>query len=304
VKPQLNGSPITSLQMELLQSRRFLMADLYTFYLANSDTDTFTNLDIPITVSSVTYKANSIRVDGLKYKIEVGTSVDEQTIKISATSTDDLAGANFLTSILNGAMDSGYVARDRAFWPIVTGIPAIDFTYAPTLVIRLCYMRMSTITKGGRTSVEMKLKSPLVLLDLNMPRNYFQPGCLHTLFDGGCTLVKSSFGHNGVVSAVTPLSVGWSGGISPPAGADGISNFAFGRLLFTTGILANSQYAIQDNDAVNLIMQIPFSTLPSIGDSFTAYVGCSKTLNTCTAKFSNNVHWRGYDKVPPVYISL
>jgi uncharacterized phage protein (TIGR02218 family) len=305
VKPQLSGSAITPAQIALLQGGRFMMGELYTFYLANGVVDYFTSLDVPITFNGNTFKANSIRISGLKFKLSVGVDVDEQDIKIAAFPWDTLGGSEFITSVLDGALDGGYVARDRAFWTPTSGIPAVDYKAAPALVVRLSYMRCSTITKGGRTWVEMKLKSPMVLLNIDMPRNPYSPSCLHTLFDTGCTLHKASFGTNGTVgNSSTLISVTWSGGIPVQTGADGYANYEQGRVLFTSGPNANTQFAVAWNDSTSLKLQQPMDVLPNIGDHFTAYVGCSKTLNTCTLKFFNQSNWRGYDLIPPVYTSL
>ncbi len=282
-----------------------MMGELYTFYLANGSRDHFTSLDIPITYGGNVYKANSIRISGLKFKLSVGIDVDEQDIKIAAYPFDTLGGAEFITSVLNGALDSGYVARDRAFWAPTTGIPAIDYQAAPALVVRLSYMRCSTITKGGRTWVEMKLKSPMVLLNIDMPRNPYSPSCLHTLFDSGCTLSKAAFGTSGLVGAGSDSnSISWAGGVPVQTGTDGFPNYAQGRLLFTNGPNGGNQFAIATNGPTFLNLQQPMNVLPNVGDSFIAYVGCSKTSNTCTVKFSNAPNWRGYDLIPPVYVAI
>ncbi len=262
------------------------MGELYTFYLVNGKRDYFTSLDVPITFAGNVYKANSIRISGLKFKLSVGVDVDEQDIKIAAYPWDTLGGGGFITSALDGALDGGYMVRDRLFWTPTTGIPAVDYLAAPALAVRLAIMRFSTITKGGRTWVEMKLKSPMVLLNIDMPRNPYSPSCLHTLFDAGCTLSKAAFGRNGVVGAAGDLTlIQWSGGVPNPTSADGLNTYAQGRVAFLSGPNQNTQFSIS-------------------GDDFIAYVGCSKTSNTCTAKFNNAPNWRGYDLIPPVYTAL
>jgi len=207
--------------------------------------------------------------------------------------------------VLNGELDSGYLCRVRAFWQSQTGIAAQDFQLAPFLVIRLSYLRASTITKGGRTHVEMKFKSPMVLLNINMPRNYYSPGCIHTLYDSGCTLIKSNFGTNGIVGpAPNLITIPWAGGVVSPTGGDSLPNYAQGRLLFSSGVNANIQFSIGNNDSNNLYLADPMDVVPAPGDGFTAYEGCSKTLATCTNKFSNQINFRGFPYVPPVYVSI
>ena len=138
-----------------------------------------------------------------------------------------------------------------------------------------------------------------------MPRNFFTAGCLHTLFDSGCTLVKSAFGTNGTVGASpSNLTVPWSGGVPVETGADSLPNYQLGRLLFTSGKFSGTQVSISTNDAGSLYLTYPLSAAPAPGDTFTAYVGCSKLSTTCTAKFNNLVHFRGFPRVPNVYVGL
>ncbi len=59
--------------------------------------------------------------------------------------------------------------------------------------------RLGAIDGIGRTTAKLTVNSDLVLLDIDMPRNIYQPTCLHTLYDSGCTLVKNAFGTNGTV---------------------------------------------------------------------------------------------------------
>jgi hypothetical protein len=305
LKPQVNGAAITAGQIALLQSGRFLIAELYTFNLALGVSDYFTSLDMDVLYNGVTYKSKSLRIEGLHFKLGIGTSVDEQTLKISAYPSDVLAGGNFFTSVLDGALDGCFVARDRAFWTPTTGYPYLDYGAAPALVVRLFYGPVSTVTKAGRTHAEIKVKSPLNLLNLDMPRNYYTPGCLHTLFDSGCTLVKAFFGKAGKVGASpTTLVIPWSGGVNPVTGGDGLDYYAQGRVQFLNGPNENVQFAIGDNDGNNLYLQHPMDVLPNVGDDFIAYAGCTKTLNTCTAKFSNQAHFRGFPLIPPVYVSV
>lgn len=300
-----SGAAITPTQLELVQSGRALLGEMYTFYLADGTEDYFSSLDIPINFNGHVFKANSLRIDGMKFKLSVGVNVDEQDIKISAYPGDKLAGGAFLSSILDGAMDGGYVARDRGWWEPVTGVAALDYQNPPSLVIRLSYMRWSTITKGGRTHVEAKLKSPMVLLNINMPRNYYTPGCRHTLYDSQCTLVKAAYGKIGIVDTGSTLqTIAWKGGVVNPVGGDSLPNYAQGRLLWISGPNENAQFPIANNDTTYLQLMQPMDIAANVGDVFIAYAGCSKMLSTCKNKFNNSVHWRGFDLIPPVYVSL
>jgi len=164
---------------------------------------------------------------------------------------------------------------------------------------------VSEITKIGRTFVQMKVKSPLILLNIDMPRNTYQPSCNWTLFDAGCTLSKAAFGTAGAVdTGPDVIRIPWAGGVLPSTlGADNVPYYAQGRLLFTSGILNTQQFFISTNDAAALYLVGNIDT-PAPGDTFTAFAGCSKTVDACNLKFSNLLNFRGFPYVPPVVVGI
>jgi uncharacterized phage protein (TIGR02218 family) len=299
--PKVSASYITW----VLGTNRGIMAHLYYFISATGLQDYFTDLDVDVPLNGNTYKSGSLRFEGLQRKVGIGTSVDEQTLKIWASPTDTLFGANFLAGAEEGLLDGATIVRSRIIWNFVTGNAATDVQNMPLAVWTLFTGYTAAIGKGGVSHVELKVKSGLHKLDVNMPRNYYQPGCLWTLFDQGCTLVKASYGVSGVVGASPlPNVIPVVGGISPIVGADDIPEYAQGRLLFTSGVNNGLQVLIGDNDGVNLYLAYLLNSVPSAGDTFTYYPGCSKSFNTCKLKYGNNANFRGFDKVPPVMVSV
>ena len=288
----------------ILASNRGIMGHLYWLQSATGLNDYFTDLDTDITYDNALWKSNSLRFEGLHRKVGIGLSVDEQSLKILAAPTDTLFGANFLSGAEEGLLDGAVIVRYRIIWAFVTGNVAQDVQQQPIAVWPLFTGYTSVIDKGGRSHVELKVKSALLKLNVNMPRNYFQPGCLWTLFDAGCTLLKASYTVNGVVGPnpnATTLAV--VGGIATPMGADGIMNYAQGRLLFTSGVNSGLQVLIDSNDSSYLHLCYPLNALPSPGDTFNYWPGCSKAYSTCQAKWANEANFRGFDKVPPIMVS-
>jgi len=288
----------------ILASQRFLIGELYTFALRDSTQVYFTNLDLDISYGGNTFVSNSLRVEGLKYKIAVGWQVDEQDIKISALPSDTLAGAAFFGAVEEGLLDGAYLIRQRGFWTVSSGIAYQDFQQPPLVVVTLFTGRVSTIAKIGRTHVEMKLKSPMVLLDIDMPRNTYQPGCQWSLFDQGCTLNRASFTNMFVVQSatnvvVTPVTFG-----TPVTGGDGLPYYEQGRITFTSGVNNNLISSVKTSDGVSFYLRFPLDNVPAPGDTFSASAGCSKTSDTCTLKFGNLANFRGFPRVPPIMISV
>jgi uncharacterized phage protein (TIGR02218 family) len=288
----------------LLATNRGIMGHLYQFTSSTGENDYFTDLDLDITYNNILWKSSSLRFEGMHRKIGVGLDVDEQNLKIWAKPNDTLFGANFLLGAEEGLLDGAIIQRSRIIWPFVTGNMASDITQPPIAVWILFTGYTSPIAKGGTSHVELKVKSALHKLDVNMPRNYYQPGCLWTLFDQGCTLVKSSFAVTGTIdTGPTSKIIPVASGIATPVGADGIQNYAQGRLLFTSGVNNGLQVLIDTNDTTNLYLAYLLNDVPSAGDTITYYPGCSKSNNTCVVKYNNGGNFRGFDKVPPVMVS-
>ena len=259
-----------------------LMADCYTLTLRTGAVLTYTSADVPIVLNGATYLANSLLIDGLQYRCSVGLDVDKQQVTIAARPTDTIGGIPFLQAIRNGVLDGCEVQRDRAF--------LTAWGTAPVGSVTLFKGRVSTVDSVGRTTAQITVASDLVLLDIDMPRNLYQPTCNHVLFDSGCGLIKNAWGSAGTVGdGATSLSVPWSG--SSNAFAQGTITFTSGA---NTGVTAN----IKTATASALTLSYPLPNVPAAGDGFTAYQGCDHTLATCTAKFANAGNFRGFPFVP------
>jgi len=306
--------PISPTLLNLLTSQqRFGVGELYQFTTVSNVSDYFTSLDIPINFGGNVYKANALRIEGLKYKTAVGWQVDEQDLKISAFPGETLCGSEFLQGVVEGLLDGATLTRTRAFWPVNTGVAAVDYSQTPETV-QLFIGQVSTITKIGRTFAELKVKSPMRLLDIEMPRNTYEPGCQWTLFDDsintgvagdGCTLLASSFQVSGTVATGYTTGISPSGGVSPVTGGDGAPYWAQGRIQFTSGQRNGFMTVISSNDSVNLYFAFPPIEGISAGDTYIAWPGCAKTGKggACELKFNNLVNFRGFPRVPPVMVS-
>jgi len=270
---------------------KILMADAFLFTLQGGLTLAYTNIDVTFAYAGVTYLANSILVDGLKYKAAVGLEADQQQITVAARSTDSISGgAPFLQALRDGSFDGCEIVRYRVFFSDRLGGTAIG-------AAMLFKGRLGNIDEIGRSSAKLTVNSDLVLLDIDMPRNMYQPTCLHTLYDVGCTLHKSDFQASGTVGAGSTASI-----IYWP-GAD--TNFAQGTISFTSGVLTAVTATVGsavNGSLLNLINPLP--SVPAAGDGFTVYFGCDHTLTTCQAKFNNLVNFRGFPYVPPPQMAI
>ncbi len=261
-----------------------LMADCYTFALRSGLILTITNADVPIAMNGAVFAANSLLVDGLTFKSATGLDVDQQHITVAARSSDTIGGVPFLVALQRGLFDGCGVQRERAFLQ--------SWSAPPLGSVILFKGRVTSIDEIGRTSAEITVASDLVLLDIDMPRNLYQPTCNHTLYDSGCGLVKNAFGAAGTVaSGSSATAILWTG-------ASAI--FVQGTITFTSGANAGSSANVRNAaPGASLTLAYPLPSAPAAGDAFTVYQGCDHTSATCRAKFNNLANFRGFPFVPP-----
>jgi len=267
------------------------MADIFTFGLASGVSLYYTNVDVGFSYNGKVYLANSVRVSGLKYKASIGLEVDQQQITVSALSTDAIpGGASFLQALRDGSFDGATIERDRVFFSDHIGGTVIG-------AVTLFKGRLGQIQQIGRTSAKLTVNSDLILLDHDMPRNIYQPTCLHTLYDSGCALSRSSFSTNGTVGAGSTASVIiWSGASA---------NYAQGTMTFTSGDNDGVSTTIGSaNPGTSLALIYPLEAVPAPGDTFTVAFGCDHTPATCQNKFNNLVNFRGFPFVPPPQMAI
>lgn len=263
-------------------------AECFTFTLASGAVLTWTNVDLPVTYNGVTFSATGPLVQGFKYKATVGLEVDKQQIAIAARPTDLISGAPALNAIRAGAFDGAVVQRDRVFLTAIGGAAFGGVT--------LFHGRVSTVDLIGRTSAQITVASDLVILDYDMPRNFYSATCVHTLYDSGCGIIRGTYSASGTVGAGSTAVL-----INSPLAAAGHTQ---GSLVFTSGINANVRATVKAvAPGTSFTLMYPSPSPPSSGDTFTVAFGCDHTRGTCQAKFANLANFRGFPFVPPPQIA-
>ena len=268
------------------------MADLFTFTLSNGSVLTYTSFDLSVAWNGYTYAANSILVNGLKYKCSMGINVDKQQVTLLAQSTDTIGGVPFLAALSQGILDGAFIQRDRAFFSAWQPSDALQY---PIQAVTLFKGRVSNIDEIGRTSAKITVASDPVLLDTDMPRNIFSPSCNHVLYDAGCGVDRASHtGYGTVAYASTPTQIGWAG--SDPW-------WAQGSVTFTSGANAGVEVTVVNSwSGTTFQLAYPPVNPVAAGDTFSICPGCDHTMSTCQNKFGNLANFRGYPFVPPPQI--
>lgn len=227
-------------------------------------------------------------------KLVIGTEVDSLDITLMSNIVATVGGLPWTQQARLGYLDGARIALERAFtatWGDWSAGTLITF-----------WGRVASV-KPSRNTVSLTVNSDLVLLQQQLPRNVYQAGCLHNLYDTGCTLVKASFTVSGSVSSGSTASAIKTNRTE----ADGY--FALGGITFTSGVNNGLTRTVKSFANTNglFVPVAPFPSAPGAGDTFTAFPGCDKqiadptgdvTLGTCKVKFNNLQHARGYPFVP------
>jgi len=268
----------------LNSSQTFVMADLYTITLVSGTVVRYTDSSIDLTVSGNTFLSSGPIFKRSRVRIMVGTEVDTLEVTISALPTNLLAGVPWLQAIRNGALDGATLRLDRFLSDV--------WTDTSRGAINNWFTGRVAPVSVGRSTAKIEVKSDLELLNVQMPRNLYQPGCVHTLYDAGCTLSKGSFStSSAVASGSTVVKINC-------ALAQAAGYFDLGTLSFTSGVNNGVTRSIKSYTPGVFNLSLPLFQACTNGDTFTAYLGCDKTQATCTTKFNNLVNFRGFPFIP------
>jgi hypothetical protein len=118
-----------------------------------------------------------------KTKVVIGTQVDELQVTIYPETTDLIGAMPFLEAAWQGQLDGALLQLERAFMPNYGDT-------SPGTVI-LFAGRISDI-ECTRTGVDIRCRSHLELLNIQMPRRLWQASCTHLFGDAMCQFDRSS----------------------------------------------------------------------------------------------------------------
>lgn len=285
----------SSATLAILASGQYLKIEFYKFALPKVGTFGFHNADtnVPITISGQTYYPGlTITRSGFTQK--VGLEVQSVDLTIAPQSdapggSPTIGGIGFLSAVRAGFFDGGVVTIYKGFFnPPSSGILDLSPGIVPW------FQGIVDEVQCDRFSVDITVNDSIQLLNVQMPRNILSSGCVHILFDAGCTLSKASYTTSAsITSGVGALTLTASG-LTQAAGY-----FALGVITFTSGVLSGSSYAVSTFSAGGVVVPIaPWASLPSVGDTFTIVPGCDKAQATCSGKYGNLAHYRGAPYVP------
>lgn len=275
-------------------TREFYRANLYTITLLTGQVYRYTDADRDLTSGGNSFSSSGPRLSRSTVETALGTEVSKMQLTIADDgSTAVIAGLPILRAIAAGLFDGATVRVDCAIMQ--------NFGDTTTLGTYIAFMgRWASVTKLGRAAAEIEVRSWTELLDTQMPRNLYQPGCLHTLYDAGCTLVKANFAQTGTVaSGSTQVTI-----IPQVAFTQADGYFTLGTITFTSGQNNGLSYSVRLHSGGQLTLYRPTLMPVASGDTFTCYAGCDKQQATCSGKFANLTNFGGQPYIPAPEVAV
>lgn len=282
--------------LALLAAGKYFKAELYTVTLANGNIYRYTTAQVPTVVNGFTYGTELILT---RSRIEQKTGLEVQSFTLTARPRNDhpsgavlLEGFPFLAAITARTLDAARVTMEKIF------LADWENTLGGTVPWFAGRVNEPNI---GRFQAEISINSDIEMLNVAMPRNVVQAGCVHTLFDAGCTLSKAAFTTGGTVSG-TPTVLAFATNLTQAN-----NYFDLGVIKFTsgpnTGLYRTIKTYLASGGSITIIRPLP--SPPGAGDTFTVTPSCQKTQAACSntnvalgPNFNNLVHFRGKPYVP------
>ncbi len=267
----------------LSSANQFIMADLYTITLVGGSVLRYSAASTTIFANGYSF-ALGPKFERSKTKVVIGTQVDELDVRIYTDPTDLIGGVPFLQAAWQGQLDGALLQLERAFMP----------TYGDTSpgTVVLFAGRISDID-CTRTGIDLKCRSHLELLNIQMPRRLWQSSCTHTFGDAMCQFDRSSMQ---LTFAAEPGST--QAQVASSVGPTPANLYVQGTIIGVTGANAGSSRTIADMGSGWISVKLPFLSPVMTGDQFQVLPGCNRTLATCTNVFNNATHFGGFVFIP------
>ncbi|MBT9165864.1 MAG: hypothetical protein DDT25_00526 [Chloroflexi bacterium] len=275
----------------LATRREIIKADLLTITLSDSTTIRATSFDIDLMHGGNVFKAGQPMFERGRCRHVRGVEIDELEITFYPQDGDTLSGLPFAVAARLGALDTASIRLDVAYLQ-ETADPSVW-----TVVGTIMYF-VGTVgdVEPDRLEVNVKVNSPLQLLNVKMPRNLYQPTCGHTLYGQGCGISRATFQTNRSVQA-TPAPTVTSFTIN--AGAEAAGYFDGGVVQITSGAHSGLRRTVKQHSlGGGLTFALPWPAPLAAGVSLQLVPGCDRRRETCADRFSNLARFRGFPYIP------
>ncbi len=292
----------------IITAGAYLKIELWNIAPLSGSAAYFTSADTPITVSGNTYQTGLIFTRGA-IDTKVGLKPSSLDLQVAVQFDNpggqpQIAGGNFLSQCRAGILDGATWTLSKGFFTI----PAVGAQLDTTPGLVPWWQGITNSIVAGRSMADVTLDEATAYLNVMMPRNMIQAGCVHTFCDAGCTLSKANNTIAGTINSAVTAN-GFTSSLLAATYAD--HTFDRGILTFTSGVLNGASFTVQSSAHASTLVTVqtilPFPTAPSNGDGISLLLGCDKSFAMCgSSKFftapathgSNTAHYRGAPFVP------
>lgn len=259
--------------------------DLYTITLRDGTVLRYSGGDEPVRLGTTLWILGPV-LKRTNTRTNSTLEVDTCDVTFSAPPGFTVNGTPLIEYITNGGFDNARLRLDRAFSAGV-GQPWQGSINRFSGGMGASY--------GGRHGKKVESRSDVELLNIMIPRNVYQPGCLNSVFDSDCGVDRDLFALTGeATSGLDALGTTFSHDL---AGLD-VDELALGEVLCTAGANIGLRRTIAANLASNVTVIDPWPFAVAVGDEFTFWPGCDGQLSTCDNRYDNRGHFRGMPFVP------
>jgi uncharacterized phage protein (TIGR02218 family) len=266
----------------LAGSEQFIMADLYTLTLVGGSILRYSAAPTAISANGHTFVLGP-KFERSRTKVVIGTQVDELEVRVYPEPTDLIGDLLFLEAAWQGQFDGALLQLERAF------MPTYGDTSSGTVV--LFAGRISDID-CSRTGVELKCRSHLELLNIQIPRRLWQASCTHVFGGPMCHFNRESLSITFSAGAVSTQTVITNAPSS-------VTPFVLGTIKGVTGSnagLSRTVAAFVSGGTVTVKLAFLFPV--AVGDQFQLLPGCDRTIATCRNVFNNEANFGGFPFIP------
>jgi len=263
-----------------------ITADCYTLSLPDGSVRRWSGADVPVALGDRSF-ALGPGVARNRVRWVTGVEVSTLDLTLYDITAVQLGGMSLAAYVRARGMYGARVLLERAYWA------AGDVSPRGAL---LWFSGRVAEAEPSRYEVKLTAKSDLELLDVMIPRDVYQAGCLNTLYDGLCGVSRAAVSVAGTATSATDsrlITFSLSLASSRPDGWGDL-----GVLTMTSGPNAGVGRTVKLHAGGSITVLNPWPAPVSNGDTLSLAPGCDKTQATCSDKFANSLRFRGMPYIP------
>ena len=261
-------------------------ADLYTVTLAGGAVLRWSGHHVALNAGGHLFTLGPGLV---RSRVRFATGIEVDTLNLTvitdAARPVPIGGTPLLQYIRQGGLNGARVQLERAF--------AGPGAAGPVGTLLWFTGRVADV-QVHRYEARLSIKSDLELLNVMVPRDVYQPGCLNTLYDAACGVSRAAMQVAGAATGASDATRT----IIPHALGQAAGWFDLGVLTFTSGPCAGVSRTVKRHTAGTLTVLQPLPAAVASGNTFTVLPGCDKLQATCSGKFGNLPRFRGHPYIP------